>query len=196
MKVAALILAGGHSRRLGQPKQLLDLGGRPLLQYAVDTARSTDGIDQVVLALGHAADDIRAAVDTTGCRVVVTDRSAGGCSGSITAGMADVDADTDGVVLLPGDQPGLRADTITTVLAAVDPSVPIAVTRYDDAIGHPFWFGASLFDDLRGLGGDKAAWKLVASERWPVVEVPIAGPIPPDVDTWDDYEAVQAGMAS
>ena len=61
------------------------------------------------------------------------------------------------VLLLPGDQPGLAADAITTVIGAVDPDVPIAVTRYDDGIGHPFWFARSMFDELRGLGGDKAA---------------------------------------
>jgi len=47
-----------------------------------------------------------------------------------------------------------------------------------------------LFEELRGLHGDKGVWKLV--DRGPVTEVPVAGRIPLDVDTQADYEAVLA----
>ena len=65
---------------------------------------------------------------------------------------------------------------------------PLAVCRYDDGRGHPFWFARAMFAELRDLHGDKAVWKLLESRRWPVVDVPVSGPVPLDVDTWDDYQ--------
>jgi molybdenum cofactor cytidylyltransferase len=51
------------------------------------------------------------------------------------------------------------------------------------------WFDRSMFETLRLLHGDKAVWKLVDAGEG-VVRVPVAGPVPQDVDTWDDYRAL------
>jgi molybdenum cofactor cytidylyltransferase len=67
----------------------------------------------------------------------------------------------------------------------------VAVCRYDDGLGHPFCFSRRLFPTLRGLHGDKAVWKLVAAGGAEVAKVPVSGPVPIDVDTWADYEAVR-----
>ncbi len=49
-----------------------------------------------------------------------------------------------------------------------------------------------MFGELASLHGDKGVWKLLDRHRDDVVDVPIAGPVPPDVDTWADYEALLA----
>ncbi len=67
---------------------------------------------------------------------------------------------------------------------------PLAVCRYENGRGHPIAFGRELFGELRNLHGDKGVWKLV--DRGPTLEVPVPGPIPLDVDTQADYEAVLA----
>jgi molybdenum cofactor cytidylyltransferase len=56
--------------------------------------------------------------------------------------------------------------------------------------GHPFAFGRELFAELAALHGDKAVWKLLDRRGDAVVDVPVPGPVPLDVDTWADYEAV------
>jgi molybdenum cofactor cytidylyltransferase len=73
---------------------------------------------------------------------------------------------------------------------------PLAVCRYDDGRGHPFAFGRAVFDELGQLHGDKAVWKLLDRRPGDVAEVPVPGPVPLDVDTWDDYEAVVAAAPS
>ena len=45
------------------------------------------------------------------------------------------------------------------------------------------------------MHGDKAVWKLLERHAGDVAEVPIAGPVPIDVDTWEDYEALLAAEA-
>lgn len=190
---AGLVLAAGRSSRLGQPKQLLEFRGKPLLDSTLEVARSC-GFDQLVVALGGAGDDVRAGVDLTGCTIVDNVRYTTGCSSSIVAALDHVDPEVDGLVLLLGDQPGVLPSTVASLLAAsrtvtaeADDPAPIVVCRYTDGRGHPFWFAREMFDELRELRGDKAVWKLLESGRWPVVEVSVDEPVPLDVDTWDDY---------
>jgi molybdenum cofactor cytidylyltransferase len=187
--VAGLVLAAGGSKRLGQPKQLLPFRAATLLDHTVATARGC-AFDQLLIAIGGAADDVRAQVDLSGADVVVNDGYGEGCSSSIAAAMAALDRRARLIVLLLGDQPGVTAGTVASLLAGRG-DADLAVCRYDDGLGHPFCFSRRLFPTLRGLHGDKAVWKLVAAGGDDVAKVPVSGPVPIDVDTWADYEAVR-----
>jgi molybdenum cofactor cytidylyltransferase len=187
--VAGLVLAAGGSSRLGRPKQLLPFGPATLLDHTVATARSC-AFDQLVVALGGAAPEVRDRVDLTGADVVVNEAYGEGCSSSIAAAMDALHPDADVLVLLLGDQPGVTCDTVAALLAGRGDAA-LAVCRYDDGLGHPFCFSRELFPTLRGLHGDKAVWKLVAAGGDAVAKVHVEGPVPIDVDTWADYEAVR-----
>jgi molybdenum cofactor cytidylyltransferase len=187
--VAALVLAAGGSQRLGTPKQLLEFRGATLLDATLTTVRSA-GFEQVVVALGGAADDVRARVDLGDLDVVVNPDFADGCATSIRSGLDHVHPAMQGLVLLLGDQPQVSVDAIRE-LAAAARGHAVGVCSYDDALGHPLWFDRSMFETLRGLHGDKAVWKLVDAGE-DVVQVPVPGPVPLDVDTWDDYHALLA----
>jgi molybdenum cofactor cytidylyltransferase len=182
--ITGLVLAAGGSRRLGRPKQLLPYGDTTLLGHVVETARECD-FDQLVVATGGAGDEVRAGVDLDGAEVVVNDAYGEGCSSSIAAALEVVRGDV--LVLMLGDQPGVTAETVRALLAGRGASA-LAICRYDDGRGHPIAFGRDAFGELANLHGDKGVWKLV--DRGPVTEVPIAGPIPLDVDTDEDYAAV------
>ncbi len=193
MNVAALVLAAGSSRRLGQPKQLLEYKGRRLLDVSLDVARSAP-FDQLLATVGGAGPEVRDTIDFSGFDVVESVHHTQGCSSSIVSALGQIDSDADGFILLLGDQPEIDPATITELLDAVSGEVPapIGVCRYDDGIGHPFWFGRATFADLADLHGDKAVWKLIESGRYPVTKVAIEGPTPLDVDTWEEYEALLA----
>lgn len=187
MSLAAVVLAAGGSHRLGQPKQLLAYRGATLLDTTLATARGA-GLRQVVLALGGAADAVRETVDLTGLDVVLNADFGDGCATSIRTALAVVEEDAEGVVLLLGDQPGVTVDTIQALVAGARGHA-VGVCSYDDGLGHPLWFDRSMFETLAALHGDKAVWKLVDADR-DVARVRVAGGIPRDVDTWDDYRAL------
>jgi molybdenum cofactor cytidylyltransferase len=188
--VAGLVLGAGGSQRLGRPKQLLPYGGGTLLGHTVGVARSC-AFDQLVVALGGAADDVRAAVDLAGADVVVNDAYGTGCSSSIAAALGVLDPRCDVLVLLLGDQPGVTAATVAALLAGRG-QAPLAVCRYDDGRGHPIAFARSVFAELAALHGDRGVWRLLDRRAGDVAEVPVVGRIPLDVDTAEDYEAVLA----
>ena len=95
------------------------------------------------------------------------------------------------LVLILGDQPGVVPATVRVLLAARG-DAPIAVCLYEDGRGHPFAFDRPAFDELGSLHGDKAVWRMLDERGGDVEEVPVAGRVPLDVDTWADYEAVVA----
>lgn len=189
-----LVLAAGGSSRLGRPKQLLPYRGATLLGSVLDSARACR-FEQLVVALGGAADEVRGALDLHGAEVVVNEAYGSGCSSSIAAAMGALDARCEVLVLLLGDQPGVGPETVRALLAGRG-EADLAVCRYDDGRGHPFVFGPSAFADLRELHGDKAVWKLLERRAGEVAEVAVPGRVPLDVDTWDDYEALLAAAVS
>jgi molybdenum cofactor cytidylyltransferase len=137
------------------------------------------------VAIGGAADEVRGAVDLTGADVVVNDAYGEGCSSSIAAALKVVRGDV--LVLMLGDQPGVTPATVAALLAGRG-DAPLAVCRYENGRGHPIAFARDVFGDLASLHGDRGVWKLL--DRGEPAEVPIAGAIPLDVDTEEDYEAV------
>ena len=187
-KVTGLVLAAGGSVRLGRPKQLLRYGDSTLLDHTLDTARAS-GFDQLLCVLGGDSAAIRETVDLSGVEVVENDEFATGCSSSIAAALGAVDPGADALVLLLGDQPGVTRETVAALLAGRG-DAPLAACDYEDGRGHPLAFARSTFPDLAALHGDKGVWKLLDRRAQDVVGVPVAGRIPQDVDTWDDYRAL------
>jgi molybdenum cofactor cytidylyltransferase len=187
--VTGLVLAAGGSQRLGEPKQLLPYGSSTLLDHALDTARAS-GFDQLIVAIGGSSGEVRSRVDLSEAQVVENPDFGEGCSSSIAAGLSALDPRAELLVLMLGDQPGVTPATVRALIAGCGDGTVLAACLYDDGRGHPLAFGRGAFDDLRGLHGDKAVWKLMERRSDEVVEISVSGPIPRDVDTRADYEAV------
>jgi molybdenum cofactor cytidylyltransferase len=188
--VTGLVLAAGGSTRLGAPKQLLRYGSSTLLGHVLTTARACH-FDQLICVIGGSADEIREGVDLSGAEVVENHQFGEGCSSSIAAALAAVDQRAAVLVLMLGDQPGVTTQTVNALIRGRGTS-PLAACAYEDGRGHPLAFNRSTFPELQRLHGDKGVWKLLDRHADQVVDVAIAGPIPRDVDTEEDYRAVLA----
>jgi molybdenum cofactor cytidylyltransferase len=185
-RITGVVLAAGSSRRLGTPKQVLPYRETTVLGASLDVARAA-GFDQIVVTLGGAAQAVRDVVPLDGADVVAVDDFGTDCSASLRVALQRVDPRAAGIVLMLGDQPRVAPETVQRIVAAA-PRADVMVCRYADGIGHPFWFSREVFGELSQLHGDKGVWKLVQSGRHPVYEIAVEGPVPLDVDTWDDYQ--------
>jgi molybdenum cofactor cytidylyltransferase len=185
--IVGVVLGAGQSSRFGAPKQLLPFGDTTMLGQAVRNANASD-LDRVVVVLGRASGELRGSVAFGRAEVVENTLYGTGCASSLLAGMDAAGEGCEALVLLLGDQPGVRSGFIDAVLSDWRWDRPWAsVTSYGGKLGHPFVFAREAFEDLRGLHGDKAVWKLIEAYPERVRRVEIEAPLPPDVDTPKDY---------
>jgi molybdenum cofactor cytidylyltransferase len=187
--ISGLVLGAGASQRLGPPKQLLPFRGTTMLGWVVDQAKRATGLDEIVVVLGRAADQVRERVDFGGARVVENPVFTEGCASSYRAGLAALNPESQAIMIILGDNPGIAPEIIDHFAAEWrSEEAPIALCSYDGRKGHPMIFARSMFDQLEGLHGDKAAWKLVDANSELVQEVHFDLPFPDDINTPADIE--------
>ena len=187
-ELVGIVMAAGESTRFGTAKQLLPLGDTTLLGHVVLSANRSK-LDRVVVVLGREAPKVRSSFES-GSAVVVDNLAYGeGCASSLLAGL-DEAGDCAGIVLILGDQPGVKTATIDRMIATWREARPWAsATNYRGNLGHPLLFSQEAFKDLRALHGDKAVWKLIEGFPDRVLSVEIDSELPPDIDTPEDYES-------
>ena len=187
--ISGLVLGAGASSRLGQPKQLLPYQGTTLLEWVVGQARQAPALDEVVVVLGRAADEVRKRVDFGGATVVDNPVFGEGCASSYRAGIGAINAKSDAIMILLGDQPGVSPEIIGRVAEVFrERTDQIVLASYRGRKGHPMLFAKPLFDKLVELHGDKAAWKLVDANPEMVGSAELDLPFPEDINTREDFE--------
>ena len=179
MTIGALVLAAGEGRRFGGTKQLAELDGRPLLSYAL---AAVAGISPRVVVLGHAADEILAAVDLHGARPVICPDFADGQAASLKCGIAALD--TDAVLVVLGDQPGITARALDAMIAAAGDEDAVRAT-YDGVPSHPVLLRRPLLERAGELRGDVGFRDLLRDARVREVEVGHLAD-PADIDTREE----------
>jgi len=192
--ISAIVLAAGTSSRLGRPKQLLALGGRTVLQHVVDAALAGE-MDEVVVVLGAAADEIEAVVGPNPrVRFSRNPDFAAGQSTSLRAGLRAAGT-ARAVLVLLGDQPGVRPDAIRAVAGAWrEGAGRVIQAAYGGRPAHPTLFDRSVWPELETLSGDEGARSLLDRHPEWRTSVEVGGDPPEDIDTADDYERVRAAF--
>lgn len=190
--ISGIVLAGGTSSRLGRPKQLLVLEGRPVLQHVVDAAAGAV-LDEIVVVLGHMADEIGAAITLPpGGRICLNPRYAEGQSTSLSAGLDAADPSSDAAVVLLGDQPRIGPGVIRAVADRYrETGARVVRAWYGGRPAHPVLFDRSVWSDLQVVDGDRGARDLLKAHPDWESRLDAGDEVPSDLDTWSDYERLK-----
>jgi molybdenum cofactor cytidylyltransferase len=171
--LAAVILSGGESRRMGSPKALIRYRGKTFLEHLLNVARHPK-ISPTIVVLGPHADPIRAQVSLDGAVVVVNQDWEKGQLSSIQAAVSHliVKNESDGFVLFLVDHPFVSADLVEKLIAEFYRSrKPIIVPVFDGKRGHPVIFARRLYDELLAAPLDKGARTVVWAHAHEILEV-------------------------
>ena len=192
--IGAIVLAAGLSRRMGQAKLVMPVGGRAIVRHAVESVLA-GGVDSVWVVTGPDVEPIEAALAGLEVQIVVNPAPEEGQASSLRAGIAALPASVDAVLIALGDQPSLAPAIIPALLAARRTSAKLILApRYRDGQGNPVLFKREIFPELLRLTGDQGARPIIRKEPDRVEWVELDLPTPPDVDTPDDYEKIRATL--
>lgn len=161
--LAAVILSGGASRRMGSPKALLSYQGRPFLEHLLDVARHPKiGVRRVVL--GADAEPIAKEVNLSPDEIVINDQWEQGQLSSIQTALRSLPPDTDGVILLLIDHPLISSVLVGELIESFYTSrKPIVLPVYEGRRGHPVIFSSALYQELMNAPLETGARSVVWS---------------------------------
>ena len=193
-----LITAAGQSTRMGGfPKPLLTVGRDRFVERLIEQYHDA-GVDDVVVVIGHEAEEVRARADLSDATVVENERYEEGMLSSVRAGVREALArDADGLLLSPVDYPLIPSAVIRAVVDAFadDGSADVLQPTVDGGRGHPPLFAASTFDALLHdpATEEEGARAVVYADETDTREVAVDDPrIFVDIDTPAEYwEAIK-----
>ncbi|MBN8503426.1 MAG: nucleotidyltransferase family protein [Burkholderiales bacterium] len=185
-----LLLAAGQGRRFGGAGHKLEqpLGDSTVLGRTLSSALASR-LRLVVVCSERLAPLVRGNVAARDMVVLSEQQALEGMGSSIAAGVSAA-ADASGWLILPGDMPLLKPDTLRAVARSLQRD-PVVFAQYRGQRGHPVGFSQELYSELIALRGDEGARRLLA--RYAAEPVAVDDPgVLLDVDTEDDLARAQA----
>jgi molybdenum cofactor cytidylyltransferase len=197
MKVAAIILAAGSSRRMGGANKLVaTIGGKPIVRIVVEAALASR-TQPVVLVTGHGASEVGAAVSDLPVHLARNANHAMGLSSSLRAGLAALPADAAGVAVLLADMPAVDGPTLDRLVATfiAHAGAAIVVPTASGQRGNPVIWPAHLFAVLAAVEGDRGGRTLLDAHHDAIVAVECGPVVALDVDDPADLAALGGEFA-
>ncbi len=189
LRIAAIILAAGSSRRMGEQNKLLSLVKGVPMVVSVANAALASNVESITVVTGHQSDKLEAALTGRNLNFVHNPDYASGIASSVKIGVASLPDDVDGAIVLLGDMPFVTKNQINELIAEFDPTLErdIVMPIKDGRRGNPVLWSKRYFVGMQKLTGDVGAKTIIKEHAANVWEVPISDEaIFSDIDTREE----------
>ena len=186
-------MAAGASRRLGQPKQLLDFKSQTLIRKISKEALEAE-VGEVTVVTGFDHTRIEKEIQDLPLEVFYNSFWEEGLGASIRNGLKHIlkaKPDTDAILLALVDQPYVDSIHLKKLANSFDRSQPMIIaSAYSGTFGVPVLFDRMYFKEMMNLKGDEGGKKVFLKYLKKIVEIPFAaGSI--DIDQQNDLINLQ-----
>jgi molybdenum cofactor cytidylyltransferase len=185
-RVSAILLAAGSSKRMGKLKQILPLGGKPVIMHCLDTIIES-GITDIVVVLSPAGKEIEGVIRNLPLTIIFNNNPSSEMVESVRIGLQTVHSGSTGILICLSDYPLITSDTLK-ILVTWHEKEPdkIIIPVYRNKRGHPNLFPKLCADEIfHGLTLRDIVYK--ENRRIQLAEVQDEG-ILYDMDTEEDYK--------
>ena len=190
--IAAVLLAAGRSRRMGAFKPLLPFGGRSVVEACVANLREA-GVREVVVVVGHRAEEVRAALDGLPfVRFALNDEAGSEMGVSVARGVEAVPEGAGALLVALCDQPAVPPAAVRGLIEArARTGARLVVPEWGGRGGHPVLVDLALREELLSVVPRKGLRALFEARRGEVLRLPVDSPfVARDMDTWEEYAAL------
>lgn len=195
--IHAIIPAAGRSSRMGQPKQLMDIAGQPMMLAVADPIVSCNRIEHTVIVTNSM---VASSLDlnSSGAMVVLNDEPDAEMIDSVRLGIDTLQHHCelnveDGILICPGDQPGLTAAEIADCCAVFfERPGRIVVATHDGKRGHPLIFPASRIPFLMSQACDRGLREIITAHEDNVAVIEIHNSaVLRNINTPEDFQRLR-----
>jgi molybdenum cofactor cytidylyltransferase len=187
--IAAVLLAAGESRRMGELKQLLGLGNKTFVEHCVDNLLASS-VDEVIVVTGHRESEVRHVIGNRPVKIVQNPDYQSGMASSIKCGVRQVCDGAEACVISLVDQPRIDTAIIDRLIEAYE-SVPslIVIPTYGEKSGHPILLDLVLREEILAMDPEIGLRQVVLAHSGAITRVPVCSPaVLEDCDLPEDYE--------
>lgn len=156
LKTAAIILAAGTSKRMGEPKQLINWQGKTFLNHVIYKVSQCE-LSPIIIVLGAYRDKIiQTIIQNPQIKIIQNNKWTQGISTSVKIGIKNLPNNIDNVIIFLADQPQVRMDTIESLIKkASNSSADVIVPIKNNKKGNPILIKSNLFKEIDQLIGDQ-----------------------------------------
>jgi molybdenum cofactor cytidylyltransferase len=191
--IVAVVLAAGESSRMGQPKALLPIDGVRFIERIV-TALKSSGVANIVVVLGHNADEMRRKIDDLPVTIVINPEYQKGQLSSLQTAIRYLETlpasdDLEGILVHLVDHPYINPQLVKLMIERFEESGRlIVVPRFRGRRGHPVLFSRRLFPELLAAPMDQGAKTVVHAHQAETLEIETESEgVTIDIDTPEEY---------
>lgn len=186
-EVAAILLAAGHSRRIGKFKPLLPFGDTTVIESCLVSLRDA-GISEIVVVVGYRADELRQHLKVPGVSFAPNPDPDSEMSVSIARGVEQVSQIAKALLITLVDYPAVDSATISAIVDEWKRGSKLIQPTYEGYGGHPVVIDLAYRNELLHLDPNRGLRSFFETHRNQVQRFEVESPyVARDMDTWEDY---------